>query len=264
MLAPTPPTPARPAGLPPPRVLRREILVLFAVSLGASALFALVNFIGDLTAPAPLAQQHATLVGSLAPGRPWLDLALQLTAIAVTVAPVALGAHLLGRSGESLHTIGVDFAASRTDLAKGAVLAAVIGAAGLALYLGAVHLGVNLTVVPAALPAVRWRIPVLCLAALQNGVLEEVLVLGYLLHRLRQLGWSDPAALLASATLRGAYHLYQGAGGFAGNFVMGLIFGRLYQRWGRAMPLVVAHTLIDAGAFVGYTLLAGRVSWLPR
>ena len=44
---------------------------------------------------------------------------------------------------------------------------------------------------------------------------------------------------------------------------MGLLFGRLYQRWGRAAPLVVAHTLIDSVALVGYTLLAGHVSWLP-
>ena len=29
------------------------------------------------------------------------------------------------------------------------------------------------------------------------------------------------------------------------------------------MPLIVAHTLLDVVAFVGYTLLAGHVSWLP-
>jgi hypothetical protein len=44
---------------------------------------------------------------------------------------------------------------------------------------------------------------------------------------------------------------------------MGLLFGWLYQRWGRVTPLVVAHTLLDVGAFVGYAVLAGQVSWLP-
>jgi hypothetical protein len=39
--------------------------------------------------------------------------------------------------------------------------------------------------------------------------------------------------------------------------------GRLYQRWGRTTPLVIAHTLIDAVAFIGYALLAGHVGWLP-
>src|SRR5439155_14288240 len=114
-----------------------------------------------------------------------------------------------------------------------------------------------------SLPHVWWRIPVLLLSALQNATLEEVLVAGYLLHRLRQLGWSDNKALLTSAALRGSYHLYQGLGGFAGNFVMGLIFGRLYQRWGRTTPLFIAHTLMDTVAFVGYALLVGKVSWLP-
>ena len=33
-----------------------------------------------------------------------------------------------------------------------------------------------------------------------------------------------------SAVLRGSYHLYQGFGGFVGNIVMGLVFGRVWQR----------------------------------
>jgi membrane protease YdiL (CAAX protease family) len=41
-----------------------------------------------------------------------------------------------------------------------------------------------------------------------------------------------------------------------GNFVMGVAFGWCYRRWGRVMPLVIAHTLIDVIAFVGYPLAA--------
>jgi membrane protease YdiL (CAAX protease family) len=111
---------------------------------------------------------------------------------------------------------------------------------------------------------VWWRIPVLLLSAAQNATLEEVLVAGYLLHRLRQLGWSDNRALAVSAVLRGSYHLYQGLGGFLGNLAMGLVFGRVYQRWGRTTPLVIAHTFIDAVAFIGYLALAGHVTWLPQ
>jgi hypothetical protein len=176
---------------------------------------------------------------------------------------VFLVAHFLRRSGESLVTIGIDDRQRGRDAASGALIAAVIGGAGLALYLIVHAAGADLTVVPEDLPAVWWRIPILLLSALQNATLEEVLVLGYLLHRLKQFGWSDGKALAVSATLRGSYHLYQGLGGFAGNAVMGLIFGRIYQRWGRAMPLLIAHTLMDAVAFVGYAELAGHVGWLP-
>lgn len=62
--------------------------------------------------------------------------------------------------------------------------------------------------------------------------------------------------------LRGSYHLYQGIGGFIGNLAMGVVFVYLYRRWGRVGPLVVAHSLLDIGAFVGYALLMrqGRVA----
>ena len=240
-----------------------EIFVVFAVSLGASGLNALIELIGSLTAPQSLRQQQALLVGSLAPGRPLLDLILQLLSVADGLAPVALVLYLLARSGESPSDIGLDASQPRLDAAKGAVLAAVIGGTGLALYLTAFHLGISLTVVPENLPAVWWRIPVLILNAAQDGILEEVLVIGYLLRRLDQMGWTPWRAIVFAAVLRGSYHLYQGFGGFLGNAVMGVIFGYLYRRWGRVTPLVIAHTLIDTVAFVGYAALHGRVSWLP-
>ncbi|HUK72179.1 MAG TPA: type II CAAX endopeptidase family protein [Streptosporangiaceae bacterium] len=247
----------------PRRLVGWEIFVVFAVSLGASGVTAFVELIGSLTGPAALRHQHAVLNGSLAPGRPWLDLALQLTSTALSLAPVALVIYLLVRSGERASAIGLDLRTPGTDVLRGMVLAAVIGGSGLLLYLAAFHLGVNLNVVPEALPAVWWRIPVLILSAAQNGILEESVVLGYLLHRLDQLGWPAWRAIVLSAVLRGSYHLYQGFGGFAGNAAMGAIFGVLYRRWGRVMPMIIAHTLIDSVAFVGYAALHGRVSWLP-
>jgi membrane protease YdiL (CAAX protease family) len=104
---------------------------------------------------------------------------------------------------------------------------------------------------------------VLLLSAAQNGILEEVIVVGYLLSRLDRLGVKPAWAVAISAVIRGSYHLYQGAGAFLGNAVMGVIFALLYRRWGRVTPLIIAHFLIDAVAFVGYALLAGHVSWLP-
>jgi membrane protease YdiL (CAAX protease family) len=101
------------------------------------------------------------------------------------------------------------------------------------------------------------------LSALQDGILEEVLVVGYLLSRLRMLGISSASAVAISAVLRGSYHLYQGIGPFIGNVIMGVVFGTLFLRWRRTNPMIIAHTLINSVAFIGYTLLAGHVSWLP-
>ncbi len=84
-------------------------------------------------------------------------------------------------------------------------------------------------------------------------------MVGYLFVRLRQLGWSTPAIILASAVLRGSYHLYQGFGPFIGNVLMGLLFAYFYTRTRRVLPLVIAHALIDITGFVGFALLGPAI-----
>lgn len=248
---------------PTRRLLGAELLIVLGLSLGASGVAALISFAGSLTEPLALGKQVATLNTSRAPGRPWLDLAWQLYYIARGLMPVVLVGYLLIREGTSLRVLGFDLRHKLSDLGRGALVAAGIGGSGLALYLAAQAAGYNLTVAPSGLPDVWWRIPVLIASAWQNAILEEVVVLGYLLRRLGQLNWSWPAAVAASSVLRGSYHLYQGVGGLVGNMVMGVVFCLLYRRWGRVGPLVAAHALIDTVAFVGYALLAGHVSWLP-
>ncbi|OEJ37982.1 hypothetical protein AR457_29275 [Streptomyces agglomeratus] len=245
------------------QILRIEVLIVLALSLGASGVSSLIRFVGAVTEPGGLKDQAAKLNTSAAPGRPWLDLAWQLFGVASALAPVVLVGYLLMREGKGLRAIGFDRTRPWPDLGRGTLVAAGIGSAGLAFYLVAIESGFNLTVVPESLPPVWWKFPVLVLSAMQNSVLEEVIVVGYLLRRLDQLGWSPRASLAASSVLRGSYHLYQGIGGFVGNMVMGAVFVLLYRRWGRVGPLVVAHTLLDVGAFVGYALLVGKVGWLP-
>jgi membrane protease YdiL (CAAX protease family) len=105
-------------------------------------------------------------------------------------------------------------------------------------------------------------VPVLILSAVENGVLEEIVMIAYLLTRLRdlRLGWWT--AILTSAVIRGSYHLYQGFGGFVGNLVMGLVFGYFFRRTRRVMPLIVAHSILDIVSFVGYALLKDHLGFL--
>lgn len=251
----------------PPRVRRWlliEVLLVLGVSLGRSAIFSVWSLVGSLTAHVSLSHQAANLHGSAAPGRPLLDLAYQLLTIAFTLVPVGLVWYLLTAGGERASAVlGVDASQPLRDLARGAALAAGVGGVGLALYLGAYRAGLELKVVADGLPSVWWHFPVLVLSALENALLEEVVVLGFVTHRLSQMGLRPWPAAIVSALVRGSYHLYQGFGGFVGNAVMGLLFARLYQRWGRVLPMVIAHTLIDSVAFIGYDLLHGHVSWLP-
>jgi membrane protease YdiL (CAAX protease family) len=240
------------------------VWLVLGVSLGASAVYAAVSLTAKLTAGKPLSQQHATLNPTQAPGRPWLDLTYQLLGIFFALVPALFAVHLLGRNGgEGVWTrLGIDRRKPAFDLAAGAVLAAVIGIPGLGLYLLARAVGVNATVVPAALPHVWWAVPVLVLSAVQNAVLEEIVVVGYLLTRLRQLGWSTVTAVATSALLRGSYHLYQGFGAFVGNAVMGVVFALFFLRTRRVAPLIVAHTILDVVSFVGYALFAHQLPFL--
>ena len=245
---------------PTRRVLTVEIVIVLLLSLGQSAIYAVVSLAAKLTAGKPLSQQAAVLNASQSP-RPYLDLTYQLLGIFFALVPVALALYLLARDRIPVgKTLGLSADRPRFDLGWGALLAAGIGIPGLLLVYVAQVLGLNARIVPSALNELWWTVPVLILSAVQNAVLEEVIVVGYLITRLRSmpvpLGW----VVVASAVLRGSYHLYQGFGAFVGNAVMGVVFALFFLRFKRVMPLIVAHSILDIAAFVGYTLLPH--SWL--
>jgi membrane protease YdiL (CAAX protease family) len=245
------------------RQLVTETVLVLGVSLGASAVWSLLSLVNKLTQNRALNEQTTAMNSSVTPDRPWLDLAYQLVGIVIALVPVALAVHLLRRDrADATHAIGLDLRQPGRDLWRGAALAAAVGIPGLGLYAVAKALGLNTTVAAANLAEHWWTVPVLVLAAAQNAVLEEVVMVGYLFTRWLRAGWSFPAVMVTSALIRGSYHLYQGFGGFIGNAVMGLLFGWVYTRTRRVGPLVVAHTLLDVVAFVGYALLKDHLGWL--
>ncbi|MDR0627532.1 MAG: CPBP family intramembrane metalloprotease [Bifidobacteriaceae bacterium] len=252
--------------------LRAEVLIVLGLSLGQSAVYAILNLIDRLTEAVPLAEQAANMNTSDSP-KPWLDLAYQLASIAFALVPVALAIYLLADAVSpgpapspaparwlGTKRIGLTLGQPVRDLVWGAALAGGIGLPGIGLYLLGRQLGLTVHISTQSLGGHWWVIPVLVLAALKNGLVEEVIVVGYLADRLTELGWRPSTWIAASALLRGTYHLYQGFGPFAGNVVMGVVFAYWYHRSGRVMPLVIAHTLIDVVAFIGPSLLP--VGWL--
>ncbi|WP_048630709.1 CPBP family intramembrane glutamic endopeptidase [Mycolicibacterium aurum] len=241
------------------RALRLEIAAVLAVTFALSAYTALLSLIEGVL----LGLSGRTV--ALNPKRsPFdlIDLGLNLASLFQLLAWGALAIYLLWRSGDGPARIGLARIRWRQDVLGGVGLALLIGVPGLALYQIARILGLNASVEPAELNDTWWRIPVLLLLAFGNSWAEEVIVVGFLLTRLRQLKVNPWTALVVSSLLRGAYHLYQGFGAGLGNVAMGLVFGYAWQRTGRLWPLIIAHALIDAVAFVGYSLLAGRLGWL--
>ena len=74
---------------------------------------------------------------------------------------------------------------------------------------------------------------------------EEVIVNGYLLTRLEQMGWAPVPALVVSLTLRTSYHVYYGIG-FLFTVPIGYFLTRSFQKQHRLTRPVLAHFLYDA------------------
>ncbi|MCZ9309576.1 CPBP family intramembrane glutamic endopeptidase [Corynebacterium uberis] len=233
-----------------------EVALVLALTFGASGLRSLLRLIAAVASPTPLAQQQVTLNATQATN-PWIDAGLQLVGAGVLIAWGGLAVYLLAIDGIALRR------PRWRDAGVGALLAAVIGVPGLALYLLAWHAGLSREVVASGLDSGARAIPLLLVWAGANAAAEELVVVAWLSTRLGQLGCPGWAVIVCSALLRGSYHLYQGFSAGVGNAAMGLLCAAYYRRTGRVAPLIWAHFLLDTCAFVGYHLLAGHTSWLP-
>ena len=242
---------------------RAQLLIVLGLSLGQSAVYSVVQLL-DKATQAPLAQGKSTLNARLSP-REYFDLVYQLLDILFSLVPVALALYFvweaIGRRGwrAPFAHLGLDLRRPGRDVLYGLGLFLAMGIPSLGLYwLGRV-LGITTSIIPSGLDKYWWTVPVLILSAIREALLEETIVVGFMLGWLRRLGWGTGAAFAASSILRGSYHLYQGIGPFFGNAVMGLVFCWVYRRYGRVMPLVIAHALLDTFAFVGFSLFGKAI-----
>jgi len=237
-----------------------EIAIVLALSVGRSAAYSVLSLVQALTRTESLGDQSTSLNPGANAQQFW-DVLYQFVGQFFALAPIALAVYLLWEPGRSaFRRIGLDFRVFGRDVGTGMLLVLVIGIPGLGLYAAGRALGITVQVDASPLDSSWWTIPLLVIAAVRAGLTEEVIFIGYLFDRLRRLGWGTWTIILSTAALRGAYHAYQGFGPIVGNVAMGVVFGWVYARWGRVMPLVIAHTLIDVIAFVGYPLAA---AWWP-
>lgn len=245
-----------------PSWLRWEVVAVLGVSLGMSGLYALFYLIrAEVTVSGGISATTATVISGAQSTYHWLDLVDGLADVLHGLFPAILALVLL-YANPGIRDIGFDGKNLGKEIGYGIGFTALIGLPGLGLVWLAHEWGLNASLDVVSMPNIWYRVPLLLLDAAQNGILEEIVVVGYLLTRLRQLRWSQPTAIIAAAVLRGSYHLYQGFGGFAGNFVMGIIFGYWFWRTRRVLPLLVAHTLLDAFSFIGYIYLSPHISWI--
>ncbi|WP_313811824.1 CPBP family intramembrane glutamic endopeptidase [Glutamicibacter sp.] len=225
-----------------------------ALSLGQSAVYSLVSF-ADKVTRGPLGEQ-TTSMNTPKNTREYFDLLYQLLDIGFALVPVLLALYLMKRStGTTAGMIGFDLRRPGRDSLFGAGLFLAMGLGTLGVYSAGRALGITTALSTANLGDYWWSVPVLLLSAARHAVVEEVIMLGVFFTYGRNLGASAWKLIILSALIRGSYHLYQGVGPMIGNMIMGIVFGWVYQRYGRVMPLVIAHFLLDAFGFVGYLLL---------
>lgn len=236
-----------------------QIFLVLGVSLGSSAIYAVLN-LAETLSRGPLSDAEATLNRALSP-IPAIDLLRQLASIGLALVPVALALYLLAGSLPRITTvlrrIGVDGRQPLRDAVWGVGLFLIMGCGTLGLYQAGRALGLTAAINTSALDDHWWSVPVLILSALRHSVVEEIIVVAFLCDRLRRIGWSWFAIALVTAVFRASYHLYQGPGPALGNLVMGLVFVWVYRRYGRLAPLLIAHALLDITGFLLPQLLAG-------
>src|SRR5665647_3183630 len=162
-----------------------------------SGIYAVLSYLkAELTVRGGISATTATVASGAKTTHMVLNIAYDLTGVLQGLMPVLLVLVLLSRDPATAgFGIGLHRRPSRGDLLQGVGFAALIGTPGLVLVWAAHQLGVSANLAVVDVPDTWYRVPLLLLQAAQNGVLEEIVVVGYLLTRLRHLGWSNGQAL---------------------------------------------------------------------
>ncbi|MGO8873858.1 MAG: CPBP family intramembrane glutamic endopeptidase [Acidimicrobiales bacterium] len=217
--------------------------------------FVMVAFLlPSVSAALILFVQHVSGVGNITrfpvivAGHPVTNLVVGILDYLSVAAVVPLALLLLIRTGQTPTVLGLGIPRWRLDIWPGLGLAAASFGAEIpiAILLDSV-IAHNSSLVNRVsvghVPAyyVIWGIAMSAITA----VAEEVLVNGYLITRLGQLGWTPRSALILSLSLRTSYHVYYGLG-FLLTIPFGYFVTRSFQKHRRLNRSIAAHFLFDA------------------
>jgi membrane protease YdiL (CAAX protease family) len=192
-------------------------------------------------------------------GEPGLSLTLAIAIVISEFAAAGLVVFLLIRNGEALQSIGLSGHRFRKDLALilpvWFFVQLIPQGVGSALLHG-FHIQ-RYSVVSPALPAAFLAVALL--KSLQAAVVEEIVVLGYLVRRLEQRGYSAAAVVVIAVLVRASYHLYYGVG------ILPIVLWAIasvvvYRKIRRLLPFIICHFAWDASiAINGYSKTAAVI-----
>jgi membrane protease YdiL (CAAX protease family) len=252
---PVPPAePARPVPESDRHRLVIELLVVLAIFPLPYVLSALQDLTGSLLGEGPGQRIPTIFPGHVAAGFPFVVLLVLLPLAAAAIVLYLLS--LPGGDGGP-KAIGLDRKHVRADLAlllPVFLLCDLIPIAGGGILLSAlgVH-GVNPSL--GHLPG-YYDLAYVAMAVVA-GIVEEIVVLGYLVRRLEQLGLRPFWVVVIAVVVRGSYHLYYGWDVLP-ILAWATVTVLLYRRYRRLAPFIIVHVLWDAGLFLGDRFLAGE------
>jgi len=185
---------------------------------------------------------------SIVHGHPVTNMILGILDYVPVAATVPLALYLLSRTGQRREILGIGVPRFKSDVIPGlgigaaAFVCEVVMLIPITAFL-ANHRSLIVSVTTQSVPKyyVIWGLVISAVTA----VTEEVLVNGYLITRLAQLGWTPRKSLILSLILRTSYHVYYGLG-----FILTVPFGffvtRSFQKHHKLNRPIVAHFLFDA------------------
>jgi len=185
---------------------------------------------------------------SFVSGEPLTNMILGILVYLGLGAVVPITLFLLARTGQTPSVLGLGVPSWLLDVWPGLGLAALSYVAEIAVLLPfapllAHHSGLAVHPSISRVPA-YYVVYGLVISAV-TAISEEVVINGYLLVRLEQLGWSPGRSLLLSLVLRSSYHIYYGLA-----VVLVIPFGyfvtRSFQKHRRLNRSIMAHFIYDA------------------
>ena len=201
--------------------------------------------------------QILTQLPSVTPHQPVLNVFLSVLSYVPSAAVVPLVLLLLIRTGQRPSDLGLTRLPWRDlGVAVGLAAAAIGLELALAIAINPVRHS-RFVNTAATLDVPAYYLIIALSVALTTAVAEEVIVNGYLITRLDQLGWSPAKAFWLSMALRTSYHLYYGLGAVL-TLPFWWLVTRSFQKHRKLNRPIVAHFLYDGTVATIAILIVGR------
>ncbi len=255
-----------PAALPPAPVpanqrrrLIMELLIVLAIFPLEYSIAAVVSLVADLLGRGVGQRTPLAIPGHAAASFPFdfLLILLPLGAAALVWYLLSVrgpfGTEPQAKGEGGLRAIGLDKTNLRGDIALVIavfVFCEFIPIDGGNLLLHALHVH---AIAPTNSGVPKYYVVLNVLDGFTAGIVEEIVVLGFLVRRLEQLNLPGWAVVAIAVAVRGSYHLYYGWRVLP-IIVWATVTVILYRRWRRLAPFIIVHMLWDASLFIAASM----------